>query len=862
MPERPLLVLPSPQTVEPRSGTPHPPPKLALISRDRQGQRIGPKFLRLQSALSDPDELARLQRDSSSIAPERAIVLEVGGQVEDFYRLVNRIPGLEYLAEDETQFEPDEDFYWENKPDKLVTGRLYLAMPDLRALQELVSLWNRYQREEPFSHGLTRWRKIFEHLKDVRPWSPQDRIPQETKDYWLDRLARYPEQAVRFEVEMWFRDDEANRLRAAQRLRQAVTTAKGKLVHEAVIQEIRYHAALIDLPAGEIRHLIQDPTIGLGRVDDVMYLQPQSIAGFPVEKEKEAEGKPETGGDLTPPASLPPICALFDGFPVQNHVLLAGRLNIDDPDDIESNNPVDRRKHGTAMASLILHGDRELDEPSLSRRLYVRPLLQYMQREEEERTPSDRLLIDTIYRAVLRIKKGENGDLATGPEVLIVNLSLGDPRRPYSGLISPWARLVDYLSYTYNLLFIISAGNVGRALPLLDCDSLVAFEDANPQEREATILHALNANKAERTLLSPSEALNAITVGSWHSDGLTPPDGASMIIDPFPNGGLPNVSSALGLGHLMSVKPEIHLDGGRELLRPQIQDGHIVVSPARAYRWYGQTAAAPGRRGELDHTERSSGTSNATALATRAAHRIYDMLRDADGGSLHTDIELSFYPVILKTLLVHGAQWGERGEFLETLFGPHGRGTHNERRDNVARFLGYGHPQIERVLDCTAQRATLLGCAIIAPEQSQMYQIPLPAGLQGVTELRRVTLTTAWLSPINPRHQVYRAAALNIEPGRDKAYSLEVKRIPHQPTDKAIRRGTVIHEILEGDKAAAFVDGGEMFLQVTCKASAGRIDENIPYALAVSLEVGVESTIPIYDEVRAAIMPRARAPVS
>ena len=38
--------------------------------------------------------------------------------------------------------------------------------------------------------------------------------------------------------------------------------------------------------------------------------------------------------------------------------------------------PADTRRHGTAMASLILHGDLAANERSLPKPLYVRPILQ------------------------------------------------------------------------------------------------------------------------------------------------------------------------------------------------------------------------------------------------------------------------------------------------------------------------------------------------------------------------------------------------------------------------------------------------------------------------------------------------------
>ncbi len=72
----------------------------------------------------------------------------------------------------------------------------------------------------------------------------------------------------------------------------------------------------------------------------------------------------------------------------------------------------------------------------------------------------------------------------------------------------------------------------------------------------------------------------------------------------------------------------------------------------------------------------------------------------------------------------------------------------------------------------------------------------------------------------------------------------------------AVRRGTVQHEIYEGSQAAVFVDGDAVAIDVSCKAGAGSLDEAVPYALAVTLEVAEGVALPIYEEVRAQIRPR------
>ena len=138
--------------------------------------------------------------------------------------------------------------------------------------------------------------------------------------------------------------------------------------------------------------------------DDVMFVRPQSSVSFPAVVEETHVGTP---AEPAREVADPPVAALFDGVPVQRHALLDGRLLIDDPDGLEDLSAVAGRRHGTAMASLILHGDRHREEEPLDRQVYVRPVLVPMDDGAREESSRDRLLVDTLYRAVRRMKEGE-----------------------------------------------------------------------------------------------------------------------------------------------------------------------------------------------------------------------------------------------------------------------------------------------------------------------------------------------------------------------------------------------------------------------------------------------------------------------
>ncbi len=276
-------------------------------------------------------------------------------------------------------------------------------------------------------------------------------------------------------------------------------------------------------------------------------------------------------------------------------------------------------------------------------------------------------------------------------------------------------------------------------------------------------------------------------------------------------------------------------------------------------KFFGLKSARPAPGGGTRFEDFTWGTSAATALATRAAHRIHDVLLDRGGGSNHADVSKEELPLLLKALLVHGAQWSDKGAMLDGFFSPQGLASHLARRDDITRLLGYGIPNIQRVLDCTENRATIVGTGAILPDSALLYRIPLPNGLDGVRALRSLTITLAWFTPVNPRHQGYRMAALDVSAGSEDKYWVAENRDACQPTDKAIVRGTVFHERRSGEAATVFVDDGNLLLRVSCRASAGQFSDPVPFALAVSFEVAVNAGIPVYEQVRARLAVPVRA---
>ena len=852
MAEFPLLPIPNPEPDRRPTG-PRGASDLRRPSRARQGQRLEPVFQRLRGVFEAGGDPATLRDDPAGIAPERALVMDVAGSIDDFHRATQRIGGLEYLGDEETEGDADEDFAERDtrkgrkgadRTDKPVVGRLYLAMPDTRALQELLRLWDRHQRGEPPPTGFAPWFDLFGRLRQFRAWGPEDRIPETTTD-WLTAELEAGTDPVRLEIELWSYQGTDRRGPSATRFEHAVDAVGGEIIHRTSIAEIAYEAALVDLPLAEVVRLRRRQESSLAICDDVMLIRPQATAESPTDVDTvDADAVAEP----PPAAGLPPIAALLDGVPVLAHRLLDGRVRFDDPDDLDALSVVAKRVHGTQMASLILHGDRNLPEPALRRPLYFRPVLYASGNAANERTRPDRLLLDTIYRAVLRMKAGDADGSATAPDVFLVNLSLGDKNRPFTRPMSPWGRLLDHLSDRFGILFLVSAGNVLDPLSIPAFRTMTELEQATPAAREGAILEAIDTQRSQRTLLSPAEALNVMTVGAWYEDAAGPVRLSGITFTPYEDEPGPNVTSALGLGHRKVIKPDIFMPGGREHLRIVTAGHELRVGSVPPGRAYGLKAAAPDAQGRLNQEGLTGGTSAATALATRAAHRLFDALMDPENGAILDDVDPAYYAVVVKALLVHRAHWGAKGSLLDGLYGPKGQGKHVARKDNIASVLGFGRPLVEEAMTCAANRATLVGYGAIAADPSaRLYRVPLPLSLERVTEPRSITMTLGWFSPINVRHRAYRRAKLEIQPV-DIGTSAGVRRAPDQPSDKSVPRGSLFHVRYEGERAVPLVDDGHIQFRVFCREQAGALDQEIRYGLAVTIEAG--EGVPVYQEIR------------
>nr|MCX3330747.1 hypothetical protein [Bacillus pacificus] len=134
--------------------------------------------------------------------------------------------------------------------------------------------------------------------------------------------------------------------------------------------------------------------------------------------------------------------------------------------------------------------------------------------------------------------------------------------------------------------------------------------------------------------------------------------------------------------------------------------GFALLEIAKSTLAPGHKVAVPGSNGKLNEVAYTRGTSNATALATRAAAKIFDMLENLLSGIENgSDIMNEYGSLMLKALLVHGASWNQAYNLYSEVLRTPGDSTFKDKQ--VPRYLGYGFVNEDKVLNGSGQKVTL-----------------------------------------------------------------------------------------------------------------------------------------------------------
>lgn len=849
-PQYPFLLLPSSVSAEKgkRSGGPS---GIHFPGRRQQIQRIGPQIQRLERQFAR--QSAILQKSHAGAAVEQVVVLETVGAVDDFYRTVERSE-LQFLFDVDGEPTPvDAEFRRDDGDQEPLPTKLYLILTDQRAIEQILRLWADYQKRgrRAFAHGFKRWADVFDQLKEIRLWDLRDRLDSDTRRYWTDRVEA-GDQFVRTEIDIWYSDSEQRTLYRARELADILASGQSRIIHEVDIQSIRYRGILADISVQQVRDTLGGLQHGLGIAGQVMYFRPQLRA---MAVSEGLETSPSTANRPVPVGV--PIVAVLDGCPLENHILLGRRIIVDDPDNLAQQAPARDRVHGTSMASIVLHGDLSGQSPTIQSRVLCSPILIPDPMSNEDPRPevssANRLLIDIIHMSVRRLLEGAAPEPPVAPTVRVIQLAIGDPNRVFLRELSPLARLLDWLSWKYQILFVLPAGNLTSYVHGIELESLrTEFAALSPEVRAAQAIRKLESPDPDRRLLSPAESINSLTVGGIYADDSTfQPTANRFEIFPEP---WPSPEARFGPGFLRAVKPDIVAPSGRRLFQEKLGNTHrrAVVAPLSAVGSApGISSATPGGiAGALDQLKYSSGTSNSSALVSHAAAHAHTAIFNLRGiESFRERLPEAHDAVLIKAMVVHACHWPELPALEDAL--QLKNDTAPVRQKRLERLFGNGVLNIERTRGCPDERATFLATGQLRANEGAAYLVPLPQAITAKALWRRLTITLAWLSPINPQHRDYRRAQLWFT-AEHELFKGKVSGADWQAT----RRGTVQHLVWQGDRPISYSENAELPITVSCVADAGSLNEVISYALCVSLEVAEGTGINVYEELAARITPR------
>jgi len=511
------------------------------------------------------------------------LVLITAGSVQHFARVAKDI-GLEVFAE--AELDAVEDFPEGFAPpgdDTELSRTLYATMPTLAVFEQLSSLWKAYQNGEDAPLGAAPWWKAFDRLLELRPWGPEDRLTESARAIIEDRLPFDDNEEVPIEIEIWPTASTEKRIIWREQTEQRIASLGGQIADRSSITEsgFIYEAVLASLPTHAVREMLDDPAgvDGLATLEGIHLILPQTVGQA---APGDVEGETSTHELLDGFDNEAPIrAALLDGTPVAGHAALEGGVIIEDIHDLVRLSVVNQRDHATAMASLILRGDLEVDgTPLRDARLISVPLL--IDSDDGAWTPRNRLFVDLVHTALTRLITAEE---PLAPDVFVVNFSIGIMDMRFAGRMSALARLMDWWALKEGVLFVISAGNIGDPLHLPGIGA-VAFEDSDAEVQRQIVRAAMRASAYGRTLLAPAETVNGMAVGAVSKDlsDHVPFEQAGIISLESEGNTKPQLTSALGLGLHRAIKPDFLQIGGCQEVRvhPTGEDSRLnPVEPSQ-----------------------------------------------------------------------------------------------------------------------------------------------------------------------------------------------------------------------------------------------------------------------------------------
>ena len=118
-----------------------------------------------------------------------------------------------------------------------LSGQLFLIMTNQEALRQLQRLWEHFKnntwertRRGSIAGGLAKFNNVFTALKDIRPYSIQDRLKDTGFANYIAENAELGNPIVPFEIELFYRPNPDARVTSRNQLETLLQNNEGRIV--------------------------------------------------------------------------------------------------------------------------------------------------------------------------------------------------------------------------------------------------------------------------------------------------------------------------------------------------------------------------------------------------------------------------------------------------------------------------------------------------------------------------------------------------------------------------------------------------------------------------------------------------------
>lgn len=229
------------RAIRPRSGGSS---RVHFLNDSERVDRIDLRFEETAAAFGAQVQLAE---SIQAADPQLVLVFEALDEQIDLTAVAQKL-GLEILVESEGAMEPTDEYQLisENPRNPFIGSCLHAVCLNQSALNDLLSLWGAWKRNQSLPYGYSPLRELFAHLKDLRPWGPPDRLKMlDWDEHFADRITDQPHA---IEIELWYRRSPQTRLASQGEVTALVEQAGGQVHASAVIEQIGYHGLKCTVP--------------------------------------------------------------------------------------------------------------------------------------------------------------------------------------------------------------------------------------------------------------------------------------------------------------------------------------------------------------------------------------------------------------------------------------------------------------------------------------------------------------------------------------------------------------------------------------------------------------------------------------